>query len=127
MLYGASDTLIEPSRCARFADDLRKGGSKVEVIAYPGAVHQWDGGWSRRMIGHTLHGCRFRVERDGTVRDLNTLLPMSSPFTRKIILGLCANGPSYPIGADPATRAKSDRDMGRFLAKLFGAHAGGEN
>lgn len=119
MLYGDGDTLIEPARCGRFAGDLRDGGSTVDIVAYPGAVHQWDGGWGRRTIGRTMHGCRLRVERDGTVRDRNTLLAMSSPFTRKVILGLCANGPPYPIGADEETRAKSNRDLGRFLARVF--------
>jgi len=53
------------------------------------------------------------------VRDLNTFLPMSTPFTRKLILGLCASGPPYPIGADEATRMQSNRDLGRFLARVF--------
>ena len=44
MLYGAEDQLIRPDRCAQIADDLRAGGSEVEIISYPGAVHQWDGG-----------------------------------------------------------------------------------
>ena len=119
-LYGAADTLIDRARCDRFFGDLRKGGSAVEVVAYEGAVHQWDGGWSRRTIGRTMHACRLWVERDGTVRDLNTFLPMSTPFLRKVILGLCASGPPYAIGADAATREKSNRDMGRFLARVFG-------
>ena len=98
----------------------RAGGSAVDIVAYEGAPHQWDGGWGRRTIGRTMHGCRLWVERDGTVRDLNTLLPMSTPFTRKIILGLCANGPPYPIGSDEAVRAKSNRDVGAFLARVIG-------
>lgn len=119
-LYGTADILIDRRRCEEFAGDLRKGGSTVEIVAYKDAPHQWDGGWGRRTIGRTMHACRFRVERDGTVRDLNTHLPMSTPFTRKVILGLCASGPPYPIGADEATRAQSNRDMGRFLARVFG-------
>ncbi|MCW5771106.1 MAG: dienelactone hydrolase family protein [Rhodospirillaceae bacterium] len=119
MLYGAADTLIDPERCGQYAEDMRKGGSVVEIVAYPGAVHQWDGGWGRRTIGRTMQACRLWVERDGTVRDLNTLLAMSSPFRRKVILGLCANGPPYPIGADETTRVKSNRDLGRFLARVF--------
>jgi dienelactone hydrolase len=118
-LYGTADILIDRARCEEFAADLRKGGSAVDIIGYKGAPHQWDGGWGRRTIGRTMHACRHRVERDGTVRDLNTLLPMSTPFTRKVILGLCASGPPYPIGADEATRARSNRDMGAFLAKVF--------
>jgi dienelactone hydrolase len=120
MLYGAEDQLIRPDRCAQIADDLRSGGSQVDIVSYPGAVHQWDGGMPRRLIGRQLAGCRFRVERDGTVRDENTYLPMSGPFLRKIILGLCTSGPPYPIGRDDAVRAQSNRDFGAFLMRVFG-------
>jgi dienelactone hydrolase len=120
MLYGADDQLIRPDRCAQIADDLRAGGSQVDIVSYPGAVHQWDGGMRRQLIGRQLAGCRFRVERDGTVRDENTHLPMSGPFLRKIILGLCTGGRPYPIGRDDAVRAESNRDFGAFLARVFG-------
>lgn len=125
MLYGAEDELIRPDRCAQIADDLRAGGSEVDIIAYPGAVHQWDGGMPRQLIGRQLAGCRFRVERDGTVRDENTHLPMSGPFLRKIILGLCTGSRPYPIGRDDAVRAQSNRDFGAFLTRVFGQGARG--
>jgi dienelactone hydrolase len=120
MLYGADDELMQPQRCEALANELRHGGSRVDIIVYPGAVHQWDGGMERRLIGRQLRGCRFRVERDGTVRDENTFLPMSGPFLRKLILGLCTANRPYPIGKDDAVRAKSNRDFGRFLAQVFG-------
>jgi dienelactone hydrolase len=119
MLYGAEDELIRPGRCEQIANDLRDGGSKVEIIAYPGAVHQWDGAMHRRLIGRQLAGCSFRVERDGSVRDQRTLLPMSGPFLRKIILGLCTGSRPYPIGRDDRIRELSNRDFGRFLARVF--------
>ncbi len=121
MLYGAEDELIRPTRCAEVAADLRQGGSRVEIIAYPGAVHQWDGGMSRRLIGRQLAGCRFRVERSGTVRDQATYLPMSGPFLRKVILGLCTGSRPYPIGRDDAVRARSNHDFGAFLQQVFSA------
>ncbi|MDQ2801234.1 MAG: dienelactone hydrolase family protein, partial [Pseudomonadota bacterium] len=119
MLYGAEDQLMRADRCEQVADDLRAGGSEVTVIAYPGAVHQWDGAMQPRLIGRQLAGCRFRVERDGTIRDQRTLLPMAGPFLRKIILGLCTQGRPYPIGRDDRVRALSNRDFGRFLARVF--------
>ena len=119
MLYGAKDELFRPERCEEVAADMRAGGSQVEIISYPNAVHQWDGGMSRRMIGRNLSGCRLRVERDGTIRDLRTFLPMSGPFLRKLILGFCVSSDPYPIGADPAVRARSNRDFGRFLMRVF--------
>jgi dienelactone hydrolase len=125
MLYGGKDELIRPDRCEQVADDLRAGGSDVRIIAYPEAVHQWDGGMPRRMIGRNLSGCSFRVERDGTIRDERSLLPMTGPFLRKVILALCVPDEPYPIGRDDAVRAQSNRDFGAFLRKVFGRMAKG--
>jgi dienelactone hydrolase len=124
MLYGADDELIRAARCEQVANDLRRGGSRVDIVAYPGAVHQWDGGMARRLIGRQLAGCDFRVARDGTVRDQDTLLPMSGPFLRKLILGLCTGSRPYPIGRDDEVRARSNRDFGVFLQRVFSTAKG---
>src|SRR5436190_18060254 len=122
MLIGGADEIVDQQRCAEIAADLRAGGSRVETIVYPGAVHQWDGGFTRRPIGRNLAACSLRVERDGTIRDLRTGLAMTGPASRKIILGLCTlfAGP-YPIGRDDAIRAQAAADWGRFLAAVFAA------
>lgn len=122
MLYGADDELIRPHRCAQVADDLRHGGSQVTIISYPGDVHQWDGGMQRRLIGRQLAGCRYRVARDGSIRNENTFLPMSDPFTRKISLALCTGSRPYPIGRDDAVRAESNHDFGALLTDLVNPH-----
>jgi dienelactone hydrolase len=120
MLMGGKDEITDQRRCAEIAADLRQGGSQVEAIAYPEAVHQWDGAFARRLIGRNLAGCSFRVERDGTIRDRQTGLAMSGPFRRKIILGLCTLGAGpYPIGRDDRVRAQASSDYGRFLASVF--------
>jgi dienelactone hydrolase len=121
MLYGGRDDIVEEARCAEIVEDLRRGGSAVETVVYPEAVHQWDGRFEGpRPIGRNLASCRFEVESDGTVRDRNTLIPMVDSFTRKIILGLCIEDEPYLIGRDDAVRARSNRDFGRFLARIFG-------
>jgi dienelactone hydrolase len=120
MLLGGADAITDQQRCAEVAADLRAGGSPVETIVYPGAVHQWDGGFERRMIGRTLAGCSLCVERDGTIRDRHTFLAMTGPLSRKIILGLCTLfADPYPIGRDDRVRAQSNADWGRFLAAIF--------
>lgn len=119
MLMGAGDLLTRADRCAQVADEMRAGGSEVTAIAYPGAVHQWDGNLPRMMIGRQLQDCRFRVQRNGTVRDQDTLLPMTGPLTRKIILALCVRNQPYPIGRDDTVRALSNRDFGNFLTRVF--------
>lgn len=121
ILMGAEDEIVSHGRCESAANDLRAGGATVEMIVYPGAYHQWDGGWSGpRRIGRSLDGCRLRVERDGIVRDRNTTLPMVDSFTRKIILGLCSNSDGYLIGRDDTIRARSNADLARFLNGALG-------
>lgn len=124
MLYGEGDELIVPERCAEFAAELRRGGSRTEVVSYPGALHQWDGGQPRRTVGRLLGGCRLRVGSDGSVRDELTRLPMSGPILRRLILAACVEDRPYLIGADEGVRARSNRELGRFLDSVFGGDAG---
>jgi dienelactone hydrolase len=120
MLIGAGDQIVDRDRCAEIAADMRAGGSRVETIVYPGAVHQWDGAFAPRLIGRNLAGCSLRVERDGTIRDMHTGLAMTGPFTRKMILGLCTLfAGQYPIARDDKVRAQASLDWGRFLAGIF--------
>jgi dienelactone hydrolase len=120
MLYGDGDQIIDPRRCDETAADFRAGGSEVEVIVYPGAVHQWDGAFGRRLIGRNLAGCDFEVGAEGTVQDRNTGFVVSGPLMRKLMLGLCVEDRPYPIGRDDEIRRKSNHDLGVFLARVFG-------
>ena len=127
MLWGSEDALIDPERCAEIAADLRKGGAAVRTISYAGAFHQWDGAWEGPFeIGRSLASCRFRVSRNGIARDRWTFLPMTDPWLRRIILGLCADGSGYKIGRDDRIRAMSNRDVGRFLATAFAGKKAGD-
>jgi len=119
MLYGGDDQIIDHERCAAFADDLRAGGSEVDVIAYPGAVHQWDGPFGRRLIARNVAACDFEVRRDGSVHDRSNGFVMTNQATRELMLGLCVSDKPYPIGRDDAVRQQSNRDLGRFLARVF--------
>jgi dienelactone hydrolase len=125
MLYGQQDELIVPARCEEVANDLRAGGSEVSIISYPGAVHQWDGAMPRGYIGRHLGDCSFSVSRGGVIADDRTGMPMSGPFLRKLILGLCTTSEPYPIGRDENVRMQSNRDFGAFLARVFAGRASG--
>jgi dienelactone hydrolase len=119
MLYGGDDQVIDHERCSAFADDLRAGGSKVDVVVYPGAVGQWDGPFGRRLFGRNVSPCDFEVARDGTVHDRGNGVVMKNQATRQVLLSLCVTDKPYPIGRDDAVRRQSDRDFGRFLARVF--------
>ena len=127
MVWGGEDALIDAQRCAEIADDLRAGGARVSTVSYPGAFHQWDGAWEGPFeIGRSLASCRFRVSRAGIARDRRTFLPMTGPWLRRIILGLCADAEGYKIGRDDRIRAMSNRDVGRFLAAAFARRESGD-
>jgi dienelactone hydrolase len=119
MLYGGDDQVIDQARCSAFADDLRAGGSKVDVVVYPGAVNQWDGPFGRRLFGRNVASCDFEVQRDGSVHDRGNGVVMKNQATRQVLLGLCVTEKPYPIGRDDAVRQQSNRDFGRFLARVF--------
>jgi hypothetical protein len=45
---------------------------------------------------------------------------MSNQATRELMLSMCVTDKPYPIGRDDAVRQQSNRDFGRFLARVFG-------
>ncbi|MDA1071770.1 MAG: dienelactone hydrolase family protein [Proteobacteria bacterium] len=120
MLAGDGDAIVDPQRCAETEAALEAGGSTVTRITYEGAYHQWDGNRAGpRPIGRNLAPCRFVVEADGDVVDGRSGLPMTGPFLRKIILGLCSDSDGYLIGRDDAVRARAVADVARFLNGVF--------
>lgn len=120
MLYGGKDGIMDTARCKAVARELEDGGTRVRTVVYPNAYHKWDGAWGGPYrIGRTLAPCRFTVGRDGSVYGGRLMMPMTNSFTRKLILGLCAGSDGYLIGRDDKVRAKSNREMGRFLQRVF--------
>ncbi|MEP4378783.1 MAG: dienelactone hydrolase family protein [Alphaproteobacteria bacterium] len=120
LLAGSEDGIIDPERCGEIVEDLRDGGAEAEFIVYEGAYHQWDGRFAGpRTIGRNLADCDLNVNEKGVVRDTLTLLPMSGPFLRKVILGVCSDADGYLIGRDDAVRDRSNRDVGAFLMRAF--------
>ncbi|MCP4328203.1 MAG: prolyl oligopeptidase family serine peptidase [Alphaproteobacteria bacterium] len=120
MLFGAKDAIVDRTRCQSVADALRDGGGNVQMVIYDDAYHQWDGRFAGpRKIGRNLAECDLIVERDGTVRDRDLLLPMTNSFTRKIILALCADDEGYLIGRNDDVRARSNGELADFLHRAF--------
>ncbi|BBK32841.1 dienelactone hydrolase [Stella humosa] len=120
MAWGDGDELMNPVRCNALADELRAGGSAVRTVVYPGAYHQWDGNWAGpRRIGRLLDGCGFRVDNDLVVRTDGIGVPMTNPFTRKLMLALCVGSEGYLMGRDDAVRERSNQEVGNFLNSVF--------
>lgn len=113
---GGQDATVDVERCRATASALRRGGSVVAVEVYPKANHQWDGGARQpRHLPRGIAACDFRVNADGTVQDQRTYLPMTGPFSRKLILGYCADTDGYIIARNDAVRSESNATLARFL------------
>jgi hypothetical protein len=50
---------------------------------------------------------------------------MSGPIMRRLILAACVEDRPYQIGADEGVRARSNRELGRFLDGVFRGPAPG--
>jgi dienelactone hydrolase len=121
MLLGDADENVPVARCREVAADLERGGSAVQVEVYAGAAHQWDNPYpGRRRMELNMAGCDLAIERDGTVRDRFTQLPMLGLNTRRLILFACVTREGYDIAGDAAIKRRSDADLGRFLQKVLG-------
>ena len=46
-------------------------------------------------------------------------LTLRNPTTRELMLSMCVSDEPYPIGRDDAVRQQSNRDFGRFLARVL--------
>ena len=126
MAWGDRDELMNPTRCQEQVDELRAGGSVVKTVVYPGAFHQWDGSWAGpRRIGRLLDGCEFRVDNQLVVRATGLGVPMTNPFTRKLMLALCVGSEGYLLGRDDEVRLRSNREVAAFLNEVFQRPRGG--
>ena len=120
MLAGDGDAIVDDARCAALEAAMEAGGSEVTRIVYEGAYHQWDGmREGPRRIGRNLAPCSFVVEEDGGVHDAHSGMPMTGPFMRRLILGLCSDSDGYLIARDDEVRARAIADVARFLNGVF--------
>jgi hypothetical protein len=78
-----------------------------------------DGGCGLFRVARLLTGCDIRLERDRAVRDMNAGLTMSGRTSRMCILGRCVENRPCLINALAEMRARSNADLGRFLAVAF--------
>ena len=120
LMAGGRDETFDADRCAGLVAELRAGGSDARLVVYEDAYHQWDGrAGADWRPSRGIRACRFRLEPDGTVRDLRTRLGMTGKRGRTLSLGLCTDGDGYTIRNDPAVRARSTEELARFLNQVL--------
>lgn len=119
MMWGDRDAIMDSNACLKLADDLRSGGSKVEVIRYD-AAHRWDSVTGRRWHAPIhIAECAFTVDDSNVIRDDFSGLVMTGPAIRAAILALCASRDGYLIEPDASVRQQSDAAMARFLNPIL--------
>ncbi len=120
LFLGGLDRNVSVPGSQRIADELRQGGSKVEVHVYPDAYHQWDGvDLSRRFTRFSLQSCDLIVEPDNVVRDSRTRLAITGPISRTLMLAANVSVRGYEMLRDEETLAKSDATLLRFFGEAL--------
>lgn len=118
LLLGGYDRNVSIPRSARIADDLRKGGSEVEMRVFEHIYHQWDGSdETRRFFPFNLRRLRIRIGRDGEVRDERTGFAMNGRTSRVALIGLWTDPTGYSMLRDDETTKRTNEML---LATLDG-------
>jgi dienelactone hydrolase len=127
MMLGDLDRNVSRERSKLIADDLRRGGSEVELIVLPGVYHQWDGGdVKKRFVRFNLRRFSFRLDRDNVIHD-----ERNGSITGKISRGWAilrnANWSGYHILRDERALEKSNAKLLDFLSQAEAGAAKGSD
>lgn len=126
ILLGARDRNVSMERSRAIADDLRRGGSEVDLQLLPDTYHQWDGDdRERRFVRFALRGLRMKLLPDNRLRDEKSGLEITGRFSRGLALGLSISIRGYHIQRSDAALARSDRLLLDFLDRTLGGRQGG--
>ena len=124
IMLGELDKNVSVSRTCDIAEDLRRGGSDVELTVFPGTYHQWDADDVKpRFVLFSLAGCEMMVDRDDTIRDTLTGLRVTGPVSRTAVLARGVRMSGYHILRCEDTIRQSDAALFEFLAKVSGRQA----
>lgn len=120
VFVGSKDRNVSISRTRSIVDDLRAGGSDVELKIFD-AYHQWDGGdrTFRRALFH-LRYCNIRIDADGTVRDERSGRKIDGFWSRLLFLLRYAGIRGYLMRHDAAILEQSNALLLSFLKRMKG-------
>lgn len=117
MMLGGLDKNVSIERSRQIADDLRTGGSHVEMKVFENVYHQWDGeDETIRFVPFNLSHCRMRLGTDYRIRDERTGIAMRGIRSRALLIASSVWS-GYHILQDRETHEKSDEMLLGFLAK----------
>lgn len=117
MILGEKDRNVSLKRAHNIAQDLRRGGSQVDLQVLPRIYHQWDGAdVTRRFVLFNLRHCAVRVDRDFDVRDEISGLRMAGALSRALILLWRASPSGYHILRNEDAIRESNAQLLSFLS-----------
>jgi dienelactone hydrolase len=119
MLLGERDRNVSIPRTKKIAEDLRRGGSPVDMRVFESIYHQWDGSdESKRFFPFNLRRMRFRVGEDQEVRDERTKLRMRGRVSRVALMSLWADPSGYSMLRDEDAIRRSDEILFKALRSM---------
>jgi dienelactone hydrolase len=95
ILLGERDANVDIARMRAIAEDMRRGGSPVELEILPNAFHQWDTNHTKKKrITFSLRGLKLRVTTDHRVLEEQTGREIRGALSRivAIIRGMSTAG-----------------------------------
>jgi dienelactone hydrolase len=124
IFLGECDRNVSVERTRAITEDLRRGGSEVDLQVFPGVYHQWDGDdEKKRFVRFSLGQVRMRLTRDNHLIDEKTGLQVTGRLRRTLALGLSVSVRGYHIQRSAETVERSDALLRDFFARTLGGGA----
>lgn len=122
IFLGECDRNVSVERSQVIAEDLRRGGSEVDLHVFPGVYHQWDGDdEKKRFVRFSLGKVRMRLTRENRLIDENTGLQVTGRWRRALAIGLSVSIRGYHIQHSAETVQRSDELLRAFLGRALGS------
>lgn len=131
-VFGDQDNSVDPAACAAVQENLRVGGSAVEVHVLEGAGHAWENAEPRAEWGGSyVRGCTFSFDPESgaflvdgqagfqPTSDMNRQQRAAIRAGLGSLAGKCI-GQGYIVGSDPEADKKSKTIQLEFMKRVFG-------
>jgi dienelactone hydrolase len=118
ILVGAHDENISVERTRRICEEMRRGGSDVELKVLD-AYHQWDGeDEERRHVLGSLADIHVTVTRNNELVDERSGAALDGPLPEALVLMRDLRWSGYDIQRDEDLHRESDRLLLEFIDRV---------
>lgn len=118
IMIGKKDRNVSVSRMKEISENLRRGGSEVDLRVFD-CYHQWDGNDVKpRRVNFNLRHCEILVDPDGILYDEKTGRKIESFFERLVFLARYVSLGGYTIQQDTNITQQSNEALLAFLERM---------